>query len=57
MRNQPCTRKSSGRKLKRRVLCKLKFKFLEIFLSVLGKRKSSVLNFNFEAFRQGLNWA
>ena len=57
MRNQPCTRKSSGRKLKRRVLCKLKFKFLEIFLSVLGKRKRYFLNFNFEAFRQGLNWA
>ena len=57
MRNQPCARKSSGRKLKRRVLCKLKFKFLEIFLSVLGKIKSSVLNFNFEAFRQGVNWA
>ena len=57
MKNQPRAMKSSGRKLKRRVSCKLKFKFLEMFLSVLGNRKSSVLNFNFEAFRQGLNWA
>ena len=32
-------------------------KFVEILLSILGKRKISVLNFNFEEFRQGLNWA
>jgi hypothetical protein len=32
-------------------------KFVEILLSILGKRKISVLNFNLEEFRQGLNWA
>jgi hypothetical protein len=30
---------------------------LEIFLNILGKRKISFLNFNLEAFREGLNWA
>jgi hypothetical protein len=32
-------------------------KYFKIFLSILRKRKSSVLNFNFEEFNQGLNWA
>jgi hypothetical protein len=32
-------------------------KFVENLLSILGKRKISVLNFNLEEFRQGLNWA
>ena len=32
-------------------------KFVEILLSILGKRKISVLNFNFDEIRQGLNWA
>jgi hypothetical protein len=32
-------------------------KFVEILLSILGKRKISVMNLNLEEFRQGLNWA
>jgi hypothetical protein len=36
-------------------LCKQKL--IEKCLSILGKRKISVLNFNLDEFRQGLNWA
>jgi hypothetical protein len=32
-------------------------KLVEILLSILGKRKISVLNFNLDGFRQGVNWA
>jgi hypothetical protein len=47
---------------RKQICCKNLFfdfgpKFVEIILSILGKRKIYFLNFNLEEFRQGLNWA